>query len=120
MSNFELFYVATCPFECHFPSSQIQNLLDCRMRRILFEMCINGSTTVNHPTSLMGCKINSIIIIKDIEFTEKICFIIITDVSLNGMNYHIWRNKMKDLLFVMKLHLPIFATIKPEIKKDEE
>ena len=41
-------------------------------------------------------------------------------VSLNGTNYHIWRNKMKDLLFVMKLHLPIFTTTKPEGKMDEE
>ena len=41
-------------------------------------------------------------------------------VSLNGTNYHIWRNKMKDLLFVMKLHLPVFTTTKPEGKTDEE
>lgn len=40
-------------------------------------------------------------------------------VNLNGTNYHIWRNKMKDLLFVMKLHLLVFATTKPEEKTDK-
>ena len=41
-------------------------------------------------------------------------------VSLNDISYHIWRNKMKDLLFVMKLHLLVFATTKPNGKTDEE
>ncbi|KAL5842405.1 hypothetical protein ACOSQ3_013008 [Xanthoceras sorbifolium] len=41
-------------------------------------------------------------------------------ISLNGTNYHIWRNKMKDLLFVTKLHLPVFTTVKPDGKTDEE
>ena len=41
-------------------------------------------------------------------------------INLNGTNYHIWRNKMKDLLFVMKLHVPVFATIKPKGKSEEE
>ncbi|RDY06562.1 hypothetical protein CR513_09439, partial [Mucuna pruriens] len=27
-------------------------------------------------------------------------------VSLNGTNYHLWKGKMKDLLFVKKMHLP--------------
>ena len=39
---------------------------------------------------------------------------------LNGTNYQLWRNKMKDLLFVKALHLPVFATQKPESKSDEE
>ncbi|RDX67309.1 hypothetical protein CR513_53835, partial [Mucuna pruriens] len=30
-------------------------------------------------------------------------------VSLNGNNYHLWKGKMKDLLFVKKMHLPVFA-----------
>ncbi|RDX94963.1 hypothetical protein CR513_22591, partial [Mucuna pruriens] len=31
-------------------------------------------------------------------------------VSLNGTNYHLWKGKMKDLLFEKKMHLPVFAT----------
>ena len=41
-------------------------------------------------------------------------------INLNGTNYHIWRSKMKDLLFVTKMHLPVFGTTKPEGKTDEE
>ena len=41
-------------------------------------------------------------------------------INLNGTNYFISRNKMKDLLFMTKLHLPIFTTIKPDDKTDEE
>jgi len=33
-------------------------------------------------------------------------------VSLNGTNYHLCKGKMKVLLFVKKLHLPLFATQK--------
>jgi len=35
-------------------------------------------------------------------------------VALNGTNYHFWKGKMKDLLFVKKLHLPVFTTQKPD------
>ncbi|KAG6387429.1 hypothetical protein SASPL_152616 [Salvia splendens] len=41
-------------------------------------------------------------------------------IMLNGTNYQLWRNKMKDLLFMKALHLPVFATKKPESKSDEE
>ncbi|RDX64005.1 hypothetical protein CR513_57488, partial [Mucuna pruriens] len=41
-------------------------------------------------------------------------------VSLNGTNYHLWKGKMKDLLFVKKMHLPVFAAQKPESISDEE
>ncbi|KAH7531688.1 hypothetical protein JRO89_XSUnG0011200 [Xanthoceras sorbifolium] len=41
-------------------------------------------------------------------------------ISLNGTNYHIWRNKMKDLLFVTIMHLSMFTTVKPDGKTDEE
>ena len=41
-------------------------------------------------------------------------------ISLNGTNYHLWKGKMKDLLFVKNLHLPVFSTQKPESKTDEE
>ncbi|RDX60172.1 hypothetical protein CR513_61713, partial [Mucuna pruriens] len=34
--------------------------------------------------------------------------------SLNDTNYHLWKGKMKDLLFVKKMHLPVFADQKPE------
>ncbi|WVZ20167.1 hypothetical protein V8G54_007489 [Vigna mungo] len=39
---------------------------------------------------------------------------------LNGENYHLWKGKMKDLLFVKNLHLPVFASNKPESKSNEE
>ncbi|RDX78655.1 hypothetical protein CR513_41040, partial [Mucuna pruriens] len=35
-------------------------------------------------------------------------------VSLNGTNYHLWKRKMKDLLFVKKMHLPVFLAERPE------
>ncbi|CAJ2637320.1 unnamed protein product [Trifolium pratense] len=41
-------------------------------------------------------------------------------VLLNGSNYHLWKGKMKDLLFVKKLHLPVFSSAKPNSKSDEE
>ena len=41
-------------------------------------------------------------------------------VCLNGSNYHIWKGKMKDLLFVKKMHLPVFASNKPQSLNDEE
>jgi len=37
-------------------------------------------------------------------------------ISLNGTNYHKWRGKMKDFLFVKIFHLPVFTTHKPENK----
>ena len=40
-------------------------------------------------------------------------------VCLNGRNYNIWKNKMKDLLFVKKMHLPVVSTHKPENVTDE-
>jgi hypothetical protein len=41
-------------------------------------------------------------------------------VSLNGSNYHIWKGKMEDLLYVKQFHLPVFASEKLENKYDEE
>nr|KYP70932.1 Retrovirus-related Pol polyprotein from transposon TNT 1-94 [Cajanus cajan] len=41
-------------------------------------------------------------------------------VPLNGTNYHFWKGKMKDLLFVKKMHLPVFATQKPNFMSEEE
>jgi len=41
-------------------------------------------------------------------------------VCLNDINYHLWKEKMKDLLFVKKLHLHVFATEKPKDKTDED
>src|SRR6266487_4225588 len=41
-------------------------------------------------------------------------------VLLNGSNYHLWKGKMKDLLFVKKLHLPVFSSKKPDSMSDEE
>ncbi|RDX98858.1 hypothetical protein CR513_18170, partial [Mucuna pruriens] len=33
-------------------------------------------------------------------------------VSLNGTNYHLWKGKMKDLLFVKTMHLPVCGFIR--------
>jgi len=41
-------------------------------------------------------------------------------VCLNDTNYHLWKEKMKDMLFVKKLHLIVFATKKPKDKTGEE
>ena len=41
-------------------------------------------------------------------------------ISMKGSNYHLWKGKMKDLLFVRNMHLPAFATKKPGSKSDEE
>jgi len=41
-------------------------------------------------------------------------------VSLSGANYHFWKDKMKDLLFVKNMHLPVFRTQKPNSMSDEE
>ena len=41
-------------------------------------------------------------------------------VSLNGTNCHYWKGKMKDLLFVKNMHIPVFGAQKPESMSDEE
>ena len=40
-------------------------------------------------------------------------------VCMNERNYNIWKSKMKDLLFVKKMHLPVFSAHKPENVTDE-
>ena len=41
-------------------------------------------------------------------------------VLLNGSNYHLWKGKMKDLLFVKKFHLPVFSSANPDFVSNEE
>ncbi|GJZ30008.1 hypothetical protein Tco_0575055 [Tanacetum coccineum] len=41
-------------------------------------------------------------------------------VNLNGSNYHVWKGKMEDLLYVKDYYLPVFSTEKPENKTDAE
>ena len=41
-------------------------------------------------------------------------------ITLNGSNYHTWKGKMEDLLYVKDYHLPVFATEKPDNKSDAE
>ena len=41
-------------------------------------------------------------------------------VTLNGVNYAIWKGKMKDLLYVKIFYKPVFTTVKPDNKIDEE
>ena len=41
-------------------------------------------------------------------------------VSLSGANYHFWKDKMKDLLFVKNMHLSVFGTQKPDSMFDEK
>ncbi|RDY02754.1 hypothetical protein CR513_13742, partial [Mucuna pruriens] len=40
-------------------------------------------------------------------------------VSLNDTNYHLWKVKMKDLLFMKNMHLPVFVAQKPESMSDK-
>ena len=41
-------------------------------------------------------------------------------VTLNGSNYHVWKGKMEDLLYVKDYYLPVFAGAKPAEKSDVE
>ena len=41
-------------------------------------------------------------------------------ITLNGSNYHVWKGKMEDLLYVKDYYLPMFAFEKPEHKTDAE
>ena len=39
-------------------------------------------------------------------------------ITINGSNYHIWKGKMEDLLYVKDYHLPVFAIEKLDNKSD--
>ncbi|GJW49182.1 retrovirus-related pol polyprotein from transposon TNT 1-94 [Tanacetum coccineum] len=41
-------------------------------------------------------------------------------INLNGSNYHVWKGKMEDLLYVKDYYLPIFSTKKPKNQTDAE
>ena len=41
-------------------------------------------------------------------------------VTLNGVNYAIWKGKMEDLLYVKNFYQPVFTTVKPDNKTTEE
>ena len=41
-------------------------------------------------------------------------------VTLNGVNYAIWKGKMEDLLYVKNFYQPVFTTVNPYNKTDEE
>lgn len=41
-------------------------------------------------------------------------------INLNGTNYHLWKSKMEDLLYVKGFHQPVFSSEKPESKTEEE
>lgn len=41
-------------------------------------------------------------------------------VNLNGSNFHVWKGKMEDLLYVKNYYLPVFATEKPADKTESE
>ena len=40
-------------------------------------------------------------------------------VSLNGVNYAIWKGKMEGIFYVKNFYKPVFSTM-PDNKKDEE
>jgi len=40
--------------------------------------------------------------------------------SLNGLNYALWKHKMEDLLYVKKYHETVFAAVKPKEKTNDE
>nr|KYP73286.1 Retrovirus-related Pol polyprotein from transposon TNT 1-94 [Cajanus cajan] len=41
-------------------------------------------------------------------------------IVLNGTNYHLWKGKMKDLLFVKKMYFPVFTSQKPDSMSEED
>ena len=41
-------------------------------------------------------------------------------VTLNSVNYAIWKGKMEDLLYVKNFYKPVFTTVKPDNMIDEE
>ena len=41
-------------------------------------------------------------------------------ITLNGSNYHTWKGKLDDLLYVKDYYLLVFATKKPDNKSDVE
>ena len=41
-------------------------------------------------------------------------------ITLNGSNYHVWKGKMEDLLYVKDYYLPVLASEKQENKTDAE
>ena len=41
-------------------------------------------------------------------------------VNVNGVNYAIWKGKMKDLLYVKIFYKPVFTTVKPDNMTNEE
>lgn len=41
-------------------------------------------------------------------------------INLNGTNYNLWRNRMKDLILMRNMHLLVFTIVKPDDKTDEE
>ncbi|CAA0826333.1 Unknown protein, partial [Striga hermonthica] len=41
-------------------------------------------------------------------------------VTLNGSNYHVWKGKMEDLLYVKDYYLPVFTDEKSSDKTDKE
>ena len=41
-------------------------------------------------------------------------------VTLNGVNYVIWKEKMEDLLYVKNFYKPVFTIVNPDNKTDEE
>ena len=41
-------------------------------------------------------------------------------ITLNGVNRFIWNGKMENLFYVKKFYKPVFTTVKPDNKTDEE
>ena len=41
-------------------------------------------------------------------------------ITLNGSNYHTWKDKIEDLFYVKDYHLLVFAIEKPDNKSDVE
>ncbi|GJY25675.1 putative RNA-directed DNA polymerase [Tanacetum coccineum] len=41
-------------------------------------------------------------------------------IYLNGCNYKLWKGKMEDLLYVSRLHQPVFCSEKPEHQNEEK
>lgn len=39
-------------------------------------------------------------------------------VNLNSSNYHVWKDKMEDVLYIKSYYLPVFEATKPADKTD--
>ena len=67
---------------------------------------MNGSSTVNYPTSLLGCKVDTVFFMNDMEVLGSIGLFIITTVILNILLAFIFL-----LIFIELSAEPFYVTL---------